>query len=177
MLFRSHTLSSSYPEPRVLNIFQLSSSRQRPIVLPYGPHQTLRRHRRPENSPLSSPSNPNQALSFGLSPLDESPSPRRPGLAPVTEESAVHRLVSPCKLQDESMTAAQQQQEGIEYLWRDINNTYEYIENIPNRLSIMSNPNAPQRPEDIGTVFEWPAEGTMVTEDLQPESKIGRAHV
>lgn len=49
------------------------------------------------------------------------------------------------------MTAAQQQQEGIEYLLRNIDNMYEHIENMPNRLSMMSNPNAPQRPEDIGT--------------------------
>jgi hypothetical protein len=63
-----HTLFSSYPEPRGLDIFQPSSYGQRPIVLPYGPLQTLRRHRCPENSPLSSPSNPNQALSFGSSP-------------------------------------------------------------------------------------------------------------
>lgn len=54
-----HTLFSSHPEPRGLDIFQPSSSGQRPIVLPYGPLQTLRRHHRPENSPLSSPSNPN----------------------------------------------------------------------------------------------------------------------
>ena len=72
------------------------------------------------------------------------------------------------------MTTAQQLQQGIEYLLRNIDNTYEDIENIPNRLSMTSNPNAPQRLEGIGTVFEWPVEGSVVTEDLQPESGVNK---
>ncbi|OCL14278.1 hypothetical protein AOQ84DRAFT_222024 [Glonium stellatum] len=170
-----HPTSPLVSEPKGFAISQPGSSRERPIVQPHGPHQSLRRHRRPENSPLPSPSNPNKALSFGSSPPDEPATPKRPSLTRVPGESAVHKLVSSYKLQDTPMTEAQQQEESIEYLLRNIDNTYGYIDAMPDRMSMMHDPNSALGPEEIRTVFDWPTGGSVVTEDLLPESRINKA--